>query len=342
MTPNVLVLSVRPAGVFDGVGDFAASLAVALAGAGVSATPLSRARLGTWAALPEADGRGIILNYVPQSFLHADLAVLLGWLTRARASGSAVVLVIHEFLPPRDTLRRRVASLFLGQVLAQLLRRATAAVVTHQVARDELAALGFAPVPVVIPVGSGIPARIAAHARAEGALVMFGQPASFVPSLVRAIAAQHHGGPAAPVVWLTRSGPEADAFVAHHGIDARGLAIRAGLDAGAISHVLSSSSAALAPIVDGVSTRRTSVAAALAHGLPVAGTDGACTTDVFRGSAALLLSPPGADAAFVAHAGRVARGDDWAMMSQAATRLHDEVFGWPRIAAAYAELVRTS
>jgi hypothetical protein len=282
----------------------------------------------------------VILNYVPQSFLHADVRALLRWLTRARASGSAVVLVIHEFLPPRDSLRRRAVSVLLSALLRRLLRRATAAVVTHDVARDELAALGFLPVASVIPVGSGIPVHPMASARVKGSLVMFGQPASFAPHLVRAIAAQ--AGAASPVVWLTRSEPEAAAFAARHDIDPRGLSIRAGLNGTAISRVLASSVAALAPITDGVSTRRTSVAAALAHGLPVVGTDGACTTDALRRSRALLLSRPADAGAFVEHARRAMRsGDEWVMMSQAASALHDELFGWPRIAAAYARLVRT-
>src|SRR5690606_28314882 len=162
---------------------------------------------------------------------------------------------------------------------------------THQVAKDELAALGFAPSAVVIPVGSNVPVA-PGKARAErGPFVMFGQPASFAPALVRAIAsdlASEH-----EVRWLTRAAGEAEAFCRAHRVDGRRLVVLAGRDAAEVSDQMTSASAALAPIVDGVSTRRTSVAAALAHGLPVVGTDGPCTTDALRRSSAFLLTAPG-------------------------------------------------
>ena len=339
MTREILVLSARPAGVFDGVGDFASALAESLTRAGAAATAIARDELGTWAALPPAAGRAVIVNYVPQSFLSIDFAPLLRWLTRARASGSPVVIVVHEFLPPRDTLKRRAAAVPLGWMLHALLARATAAVVTHDVARRELAALGFRPEAVVIPVGSAI--AVTPGGRHDTAsLVMFGQPASFDPALVRALA---DGGASlgARVVWLTRSAVEAAGWCARHGIDRAAIDVREACDAAQVSGLMGQARGALAPIVDGVSTRRTSVAAALAHGLPVAGTDGACTVDAFRHSPALLLSRPGDGAAFVAHARRLARiAPESAMMSAAAGEAHDAIFAWPRLATRYLELLR--
>lgn len=342
MIGGILVLSARPAGVFDGVGDFAAALAESLTGAGAAAAAIARDELGTWAALPPAAGRAVVVNYVPQSFAAIDFVPLLRWLTRARASGSAVVIVVHEFLPPRDTVKRRIAAVPLGWMLEALLARASAAVVTHDVARRELAGLGFEPDAVVIPVGSAIP--VAPGARHDTAsLVMFGQPASFDPMLVRAVANPGGESIGARVVWLTRSTADVDGWCARHGIARAAIDVREAYDAAQVSSTMGQARGALAPIIDGVSTRRTSVATALAHGLPIAGTDGACTTDAFRRQAPFLLSPPGDGGTFVAHARRLARsGPESAMMSAAARRAYDEIFSWPRIATRYLELLRPS
>ena len=341
MTAGVLVVSARPAGVFDGVGDFASHLAAALREAGSNATALTASESGGWRRLPAPGGRAIILNYVPQDFARGGAAAVSTWLAGARNAGAPVVVVVHEFLPPRDTLRRRAAAILLGRRLRRVLRHATSVVVTHPVAKDELASLGFAPSAVVIPVGSNVPAA-RERARAEGGpFVMFGQPASFAPALVRAIAGRL--APEREVRWLTRSADEADGFCRVHGVDRRHLVVLAGRDAVDVSAEMASAAAALAPIVDGVSTRRTSVAAALAHGLPVIGTDGACTTPALRNSGAFLLTGPGDAEGFLAHARAVASGGAAAaMMSQAALLLHGELFAWPRIAAAYLELLQPS
>lgn len=340
MTSDVIVLSARPPGVFDGVGDFASQLAAGIRAAGTKATALAAGEDG-WRGLPAPGGRAVILNYVPQDFARGGAAAVSAWLAGARRSGSPVVVVVHEFLPPRDTLRRRVAAVVLSRRLRRVLRHATSVVVTHQVAKDELAALGFAPSAVVIPVGSNIPvASGKAHAE-RGPFVMFGQPASFAPALVRAIASEL--APGHEVRWLTRSAGEAAAFCRAHRVDGQRVIVLAGRAAAEVSDQMASASAALAPIADGVSTRRTSVAAALAHGLPVVGTDGPCTTDALRQSGAFLLTAPGDCEGFVASARAVESGAaETAMMSRAATRLHGELFAWPRIAAAYLELLKPS
>lgn len=342
MKGEILVLSVKPAGVFDGLGDYASALAASLARAGSPAIAIARDELGTWAAMPPAAGRPVILNYVPQPFLAVDFVPLLRWLTRARASGSPVVIAVHEFLPPRDTLKRRLAAMPFGWMLRALLARASASVVTHDVARRELASLGFRPEAVIIPAGSNIAVTPGAR-HDKGELVMFGQAASFDPALVRALADGDGGPIGARIVWLTRSAAEAGDWCARHGINRAAIDVREACDADQISRAMGQARGALAPIVDGVSTRRSSVAAALAHGLPVAGTDGACTVDAFRRSSAFLLSPPGDGASFLAHARRLAHeGPESAMMSAAAIRANDEIFGWPRIAARYLELIGRS
>ncbi len=87
----------------------------------------------------------------------------------------------------------------------------------------------------------------------------------------------------------------------------------------------------LAPFEDGVSTRRTTVMAALQHEVAVVGTDGHLTDDLLRSaSEALRLVAVGDRAAFVAAVGALA--DDAGArraLAIAGRRLYDERFDWP-------------
>ncbi|MDQ3069292.1 MAG: hypothetical protein M3R55_06145 [Acidobacteriota bacterium] len=343
---GVLSLSVAGEGCFDGVGDFAARLASSLEAGGVIVTRVTRDAIGSWRALPPAAGRGVVLHYVAQPFFAADLLALSAWLRRARVSGSPVVIVVHEYMPPRDTVKRRIASAAFGWALRRLLRSATSLVVTHDVARRELEAMGFTPGATVVPVGSTIDdAGTDAPAGTPDArpyVVMFGQPASFDAALVAAIANRARAGIDLEVVWFTRSEREARDFCAGIGVAPEAMTIRGGRDGAEISRAMAGALAAIAPIVDGVSTRRTSVAALLAHGLPVIGTDGACTAPELRASGAFLLSAPDDHAAFLDHMRGVAPGRTRDIMSRAARVLHGRVFAWPAIAASYQDLLRTA
>jgi glycosyltransferase involved in cell wall biosynthesis len=337
----VLSISPRPSEVFDGLGDFSAGLAAALTALGTPASAISREDIGSWAALPAPDGRAIILHYVPQQFATADFAALIRWLRVARAGGAPLVVVIHEYMPPRDTLRRRLASVLFGWMLRRLLKQATAAVVTSDIAKRELSAMGFTPAPSVIPTASNI-VRFDSDAlpRADARWVLFGQAAMFSPALMRALGERAAHGVAIDIVWMTRSAAEARAYCARQGIDAAAFDIREGYGAAQVSAMLRSAAGALAPIDDGVSTRRSSVAAALAHALPIVGVDGACTSEAFRRSSACRLAGAQDPATFLGHLRDVsADGVARAAMSAAAVDLYDSLFAWPRIAAQYQSLI---
>lgn len=92
--------------------------------------------------------------------------------------------------------------------------------------------------------------------------------------------------------------------------------------------------AALLPFSTGVSTGRSSLMAAFAHGLPVVTTgDRANLAAEFRDGENMLLVPVGDDAAFLAATRRVAEDADLReRLSQGALQLSKTVFAWPEIA----------
>src|SRR5690606_23047934 len=208
MTQSVVVVSARPEGVFDGVGDFAAALARALGETGLDASLLTAGEPDGFARLEPARGRHVIVHYVPPHFTGASAAAAGRWMAQARRDGGQAVLVVHEYLPPRTTLRRRIASMLLARRLKELIAQASAVAVTHGVARDDLAALGLTASAHVIPVGSNVPViPPSPHVVTPlSPFVIFGQPASFAPALVRAVATDL--APLRPVVWLARSADE--------------------------------------------------------------------------------------------------------------------------------------
>jgi glycosyltransferase involved in cell wall biosynthesis len=96
----------------------------------------------------------------------------------------------------------------------------------------------------------------------------------------------------------------------------------------------------VAPFEDGVSTRRTSLMAALQHALPVIGTDGELTDAILRRSPdALKLIPAGRPDLFADAARQLARDPEGRRrMGRTGRALYERFFDWPVIAA---RLIRT-
>jgi glycosyltransferase involved in cell wall biosynthesis len=87
----------------------------------------------------------------------------------------------------------------------------------------------------------------------------------------------------------------------------------------------------LAPFSDGVSTRRTTLMAALQHGLPVVGTSGHLTGGLLRGaSGALRLTPVGDRDAFAAVVRELAASPaERSELGARARALYEREFDWP-------------
>lgn len=102
-----------------------------------------------------------------------------------------------------------------------------------------------------------------------------------------------------------------------------------------VGHCLRAMDAMISPFIDGLSTRRGSVMAALQHGTPVATTRGMWTDDVF-----LHHTPSGLHLSSAASAASFARGTlqwledlaDPIAVSGEITAFHDRHFSWPMLA----------
>jgi glycosyltransferase involved in cell wall biosynthesis len=101
-----------------------------------------------------------------------------------------------------------------------------------------------------------------------------------------------------------------------------------------LASYLASADIFLAPFIDGVSTRRGSMMAALQHGLPIVGTAGPLTDDALRHAPkALRLTPVDDPNAFVEAVCELACDEEQRLrMGQDARALYEGSFDWPVLA----------
>jgi hypothetical protein len=89
----------------------------------------------------------------------------------------------------------------------------------------------------------------------------------------------------------------------------------------------------LAPYMDGVSTRRTTVMSALQHGIPVVGTRGHLTDDIFARAPGLVLAELDHPDRFAAAVTRLLHDPDRrTRLGAAGRRLYETSFDWPVLA----------
>jgi glycosyltransferase involved in cell wall biosynthesis len=190
-----------------------------------------------------------------------------------------------------------------------------------------------------LPVGSNVPDLRAKRAEArarlgatDGTVVItaFGtaHPARRLDYIVAAANAVARGVPTV-LQNLGASAPDL------HGIQSAVRLSQPGYQSpAALAECLAATDMFLAPFVDGVSTRRTTVMAALQHGLPIVGTEGALTDRVLRSSGrALRLVPVARRDLFVDAALRLAsQRNERNAIGRAARELYLEHFDWPVIA----------
>lgn len=266
----VIVSGRSPAGAC-GVEDYTRSLIDALAAHGVTVEHLQAAGVVGWRSVLKGSRRAEVLHFeYPVSSWRTSLMPVAITLV-CRLLGSAQIMVtLHEFT--RAHVLRRL-------ICVALIRIAHSCVTTSEAESRALKRWVRSGRDVtVIPVGSNIRVRQSALGERRG-VVYFGLLAPG-KGLERFLAiVSHLGGDCNPsvVVGLPVAGGEhwlaelrrANPLTTFH----------IGLDADGVSQQLSAAAIALLPYPDGISDRRTTALAALAHGLQVVSTRGSATTE---------------------------------------------------------------
>ena len=355
MTDGVSILVPASPEQFDGVRDFARQLADALAPSrrvelvttsGDAAPPRGARVIARWAGFAAPPGtRAIIVNYLPPAWLRRDTIGLMRSLRRFRSSGGTVIVVLHEYQIDRDgSLRRGAARAAFRSLARAFARRANVLVATHQLVVRRLAVDGLDGLArvAVIPIGSAIPLELAPRGddSVPDRVVVFGQPAFMDVAAVMSVIDALDAAGLSRLHWICRDAEELRRWLAATGIDETSVVIRGGLDARDVSSELLASAVALAPIADGVSTRRSTIAAFLQHGLPVVGITGPATDDVLEHSGAFVLTARDDARALAAHVMRLLSSPgERAAMSAAGRAFFDDQLAWSRIARKYLELM---
>jgi glycosyltransferase involved in cell wall biosynthesis len=273
-------------------------------------------------------------------YLPAALAVL-----RRRVPETRIAVVVHETFPEAKTLKTAVTQTWQRAQLLSLCRTAHLGVFVIENWAKRFRSWAPRLRVAHVPVGSNIP-RIPvekATLRAElgvpaDAFVLgwFGRTPSLDPDWVRqAIAGVELAGQKPFVVHVGVGGSYAERELA-------GVASKIGgvLPASEISRHLSVLDLYLAPMREGISTRRTSVIAALSHGLPVVAAAGPATDSIFREhhERALWLVDPARGESFTDASAHLVRSPELRLaLANGAEALVQRAFSWPAIAA---ELVR--
>ena len=277
------------------------------------------AEAGTWSAsdlqrldreLNRIQGvKRLLVQWVPHAYGHRSLNVgFCRWIRRRAKAGDVVDLMIHEpGMPFREgTLKHDAAAVVHRLMLALLLSHASRVWVAIPAWTDALHpwTLGHAvnvawlPIPSTIPVEASAAEvygfRMRTLVRADGVIV--GHFSTYPPAIREAL--QNVLVPLlsiAPEMQVQLIGRGSDAFAAEvrssAGIDANRINASGELSASALSSHLQGCDCLLQPYPDGATSRRTTLMAALAHGVPVATTVGRLSEAFWQTSGAVVAVP---------------------------------------------------
>lgn len=304
-------------------------------------SPAGLARLG--AALDAFPGpRRLVVQYVPNAWGYKGLNVFFGrWLLRRRRAGDAIRVTFHEVsytVEPGDPPARRALAA-VHRVMARSVLAAAAAVdVTIPAWEERLR--GFAPRdrrPIAVrPVPSNVPvvtdpAGVAAVRRrvAPGGGPVVGSFGSFADVVGELLAAALPpllaDRPGRVALLVGRKGDRLAARLVEAHPDLAGRVVATGgLSPDDASRHLQACDVLVQPYPDGVSGRRGSLMAGLAHGVAIATNAGHLTEPFWGESAAVALAPSPDPAALVEAAERLLADPDLrARVGAAARALHD-------------------
>lgn len=292
----------------------------------------------------------VLIQYVPFLYArHAGLAVpLLAALLRLRRV--VVVTIVHEpYVPLELNVKRFILSVAQRVMLVILMLSSRRVAVTTMMAGRQLQRLlpWFGERIHRVPVGSNIVMhRINQSERCalrdalgvapdDTILIFFGSLHETKPLglILRTLVHLRESGVAATLLVVGQDQAAFSAAAAKAGLAVPdGVICTSYAAAEDVSHYLQCGDLMLAPFLDGVSTRRTTVIAALQHGLPVISTEGRWTErQIFAG--AVSMTPCHDDEGYVRAVHQLAH-DSIARreISKRGRQLAEQRFSWLEIA----------
>jgi glycosyltransferase involved in cell wall biosynthesis len=342
---RLLVLYDGQGAATDALVDHSHRLVETLRGEGVDAELRLRSERRPWI---DRDAAAVFVQYNPFSygrwgFAPSMIAAL--WRLRLRHRRPRIALMVHEPYVPMTTWRSVLMGLWQRLQLRLLARAADHVFCSTELFAKQLAARHYSPRVRHLPVASNLPdmRRFRAAERdrlgvPDAGLVVAmlgtGHPSRLAGHLERAVKAITDGGDSVTVLNLGDGAPTLRGQTSGVRIHEPGRQ-----PADALARQLASADLFLAPFVDGVSTRRTSVMAALQHAVPVVGTDGSITDSLLRRhrDAICLIPVDGAERFADAAAGLVLDPDRRQALGQAGRTLYEQCLDWPIIARSLVE-----
>lgn len=319
----------------DAIDQYTRVLAAALSATGVAVEYAGEGLRGVLGAerLPD----WVLLQYNPFSYARWGFAPhLVRDAIVLRRRGVAFGLMVHEAWVEMADWRSGLMGLWQRLQLRALVHLADRVLTsTDALARE----IGHGA--VTVPVPSNIPAGAVSREAARAALGLDGQlvvalfgrahPSRALDHAEAAIAALA-GEYGARRLMVLNLGDGAPAIRVPGGVEMRSPGFQ---EAQRLSLCLTASDLVLLPFTDGVSTRRTTLAAALAHGRPIVGLRGANTDAMLAAASgtAMLLTAAGDKDAFAREAVSVTRSP--ALMRRLgaqARELYDQEFAPDRVA----------
>lgn len=334
---------------FDGIRDYSGHLATALSHQpGTTCKSRFRVQRGDFSrsaaeATAEEDLSVLLLQYNPFCYARWGFAP---WLptevirVARRTDRPRIALMVHEPCVPMTSAKQMVMGIWQRIQLAALW--AAADTVFVSVPAWHVLMRRWVPVRPVhhLPVGSNLPDMRFARERERGALGLAADdvvvaamgrdhPSWLASDLVSALAAVSRTGLRPTVFLLGATAPpvrELDTLLPVHRFGP--------LPDADLASKLAAADIFVAPLIDGVSTRRGALMAAFQHELAVVGTDGASTDETLRSACdGIRLVPVGASNRLAAELVALIRDrDQCRALGRAGRELFERSFDWSVIA----------
>lgn len=352
---KILLVYPANAGAVDGIRDYATHVAEQLRHDGDDAR-LLRPKCGLGMgptlvrALPKGETAAVIVQYNPFAWGRWGLAPSLPLalaLVRLGRPKVRVITAVHEaYVPVRD-FRSLLMSTWQRAQMRILLALSHSALAMTGHLTDELSR-GWPHRRVKhVPVGSNLPDERAARGAARGAAGYEGRLVvaslstgheSHLGGYVARAAAAVAENSAQPTVLLLLG---KNNVLSGEGVRAVERTVAPGfLDARSLARALSTADLFLAPFADGASTRRTSLMAALQHGIATITTRSEHTDVALAESEAFGFAAVDDLAGFVAQATRMgADAETRAERALAGRALFERHFSWPALCAGLREAI---